>query len=122
VTDNIAVAGLALKAHTFGVATQETDDFANNATPFDGLMGLAQSSLSEQAVPTPPESLASAGLISDAIVSFKIPRLQDEKNDGQITFGSADPVRTGPRLLLDSCANARCRPRSSRALTSRSRT
>jgi hypothetical protein len=43
VNDDIVVAGLALKAHTFGVATQETDDFANNATPFDGLMGLAQS-------------------------------------------------------------------------------
>jgi hypothetical protein len=122
VTDNIAVAGLALKAHTFGVATQETDDFANNATPFDGLMGLAQSSLSEQAVPTPPESLASAGLISDAIVSFKIPRLQDEKNDGQITFGSADPVRTGLRSLPIPCANTCCRPRSSRARTSRLRT
>ena len=43
ITDNINVAGLALNKHTFGVATQETDQFANDATQFDGLMGLAQS-------------------------------------------------------------------------------
>jgi hypothetical protein len=122
VTDNIAVAGLALKAHTFGVATQETDDFANNTTPFDGLMGLALSSFSAQGVPTPPESLASAGLISDAIVSFKIPRFQDEKNDGQITFGSTDPVRARSRSSRHLCTKVYCRPPSSRALTSRSRT
>ncbi|THG95238.1 hypothetical protein EW026_g6382 [Hermanssonia centrifuga] len=43
VTDNINVAGLALNAHTFGVATSESVDFSSDQTPFDGLMGLAQS-------------------------------------------------------------------------------
>lgn len=43
ITDNIAVAGLALPAHTFGVALQESVDFSSDQTPFDGLMGLAQS-------------------------------------------------------------------------------
>lgn len=43
VTDNVVVAGLALNAHTFGVATTESVDFSSDATPFDGLMGLAQS-------------------------------------------------------------------------------
>lgn len=43
VTDDIVVAGLALKAHTFGVATTESVEFSDNSTPFDGLMGLAQS-------------------------------------------------------------------------------
>lgn len=43
VTDDVSVAGLALKAHTFGVATQESVDFSSDQTPFDGLMGLAQS-------------------------------------------------------------------------------
>lgn len=43
ITDNINVAGLALNKHTFGVATAETDDFADDTIPFDGLMGLAQS-------------------------------------------------------------------------------
>lgn len=42
-TDTVVVAGLALTNHSFGVATSESDQFANNNTPFDGLMGLAQS-------------------------------------------------------------------------------
>ncbi|KAI4527056.1 acid protease [Schizophyllum commune Loenen D] len=93
VQDNIAMGGLTLDAHTFGVATQETDDFADDSVPFDGLMGLAQSTLSNQGVPTPPEALASAGLIQDAIVSYKIPRLADGLNDGQVTFGGLDDTK-----------------------------
>ncbi|KAJ3853969.1 acid protease [Lentinula lateritia] len=93
ITDNIAVAGLNLTGHQFGVADSESDDFADNSVPFDGLMGLAQSSLSEQGVPTPPESLASAGLISDAITSFKISREADDLNDGEITFGGLDATK-----------------------------
>jgi hypothetical protein len=99
VTDNIAVAGLSLNAHSFGVADQETDDFADNAVPFDGLMGLAQSTLSEQGVATAPESLASAGLISDAITSFKISREADDLNDGEITFGGLDPTKFDSNTL-----------------------
>lgn len=43
VQDNINIAGLALNAHTFGVALVESVDFSGAQTPFDGLMGLAQS-------------------------------------------------------------------------------
>ena len=43
VTDNINVAGLALDNHKFGVALSESVDFSSDNTPFDGLMGLAQS-------------------------------------------------------------------------------
>ena len=43
VNDNIVVAGLALNGHTFGVANTESTDFSSDDTPFDGLMGLAQS-------------------------------------------------------------------------------
>ncbi|KAI0696803.1 aspartic peptidase domain-containing protein [Cytidiella melzeri] len=100
ITDNLVVAGLALKAHTFGVATQETDDFSSDTVPFDGLMGLAQSALSEQKTLTPVESLAQQGLIQDAITSYKIPRLQDEKNDGEITFGGSDPAKFDANTLV----------------------
>ncbi|TRM64838.1 aspartic peptidase domain-containing protein [Schizophyllum amplum] len=93
IQDNIAMGGLNLDAHTFGVATQETEDFADDSVPFDGLMGLAQSTLSNQGVPTPPEALADAGLIDDAIVSYKIPRLADGLNDGQVTFGGLDDTK-----------------------------
>lgn len=100
ITDDLTVAGLKLAKHTFGVAAQETDDFANDATAFDGLMGLAQSKLSDQRVPTPPEALASAGLIKSAITSYKISRFQDQLNDGEITFGGIDESTIDPATLV----------------------
>ncbi|KAJ7739319.1 acid protease [Mycena olivaceomarginata] len=69
VTDDISIAGLTLKAHTFG------------------------STLSQQKTATPVESLASQGLITDAITSYKISRALDNKNDGEITFGALDPTK-----------------------------
>lgn len=98
VTDNIAIAGLQLTTHTFGVALQETDDFT--ASQFDGLMGLAKSTLSEQQTLTPVEALAKAGSIKDAIVSYKISRLADQKNDGEITFGGLDPSKFDQTTLV----------------------
>jgi len=100
VTDDVTIAGLTLKAHTFGVATEETVDFSADTVPFDGLMGLAQSTLSEQKTPTPVESLASAGLISDAITSYKISRASDNLNDGEITFGALDPAKFDASTLV----------------------
>ncbi|KAF7292744.1 Acid protease [Mycena indigotica] len=100
VQDDITVAGLTLKAHTFGVATQETDDFANDRVPFDGLMGLAKSALSQQKTATPVEALAQQGLISDAITSYKISRTADAKNDGEITFGALDPAKFDANTLV----------------------
>ena len=61
--------------------------------PFDGLMGLAQSTLSEQGVLTPVESLAKNGDISDAITSFKLGRVADGTNDGEVTFGGLDTTK-----------------------------
>ncbi|KAJ7056627.1 acid protease [Mycena amicta] len=100
IQDDIVVAGLTLKAHTFGVATQETADFSADTVPFDGLMGLAQSTLSQQKTATPVEALASQGLISDAITSYKISRTLDNKNDGEITFGALDPTKFDPATLV----------------------
>ncbi|KAI0370349.1 acid protease [Pilatotrama ljubarskyi] len=100
IQDNINVAGLALDGHTFGVATAETQDFSDDSVPFDGLMGLAQSTLSQQGVPTPVEALAKAGLIDDAITSYKISRLADNKNDGEITFGALDETKFDPSTLV----------------------
>ncbi|KAI9060981.1 acid protease [Trametes sanguinea] len=100
IQDNINVAGLALNGHTFGVAAEETVDFSSDTVPFDGLMGLAQSTLSEQGVPTPVEALAKAGLIDDAITSYKISRLADNKNDGEITFGALDETKFDPNTLV----------------------
>jgi len=98
--DNVNIAGLALNAHTFGVANEESVQFASDTVPFDGLMGLAQSTLSEEGVPTPVESLASAGLISSAITSFKISRLSDQLNDGEVTFGGLDATKFDANTLV----------------------
>ncbi|OCH95443.1 acid protease [Obba rivulosa] len=100
ITDNINVAGLALNNHTFGVATTESVDFSSDSVPFDGLMGLAQSTLSEQQTATPVESLAQNNLISQAITSFKISRLADQLNDGEITFGGLDQTKFDPNTLV----------------------
>jgi hypothetical protein len=100
ITDNVSLAGLALNNHTFGVANTESVDFSSDSTPFDGLMGLAQSTLSEQQTDTPVESLAKAGLIPGAITSFKISRLADNKNDGEITFGALDTTKFDPNTLV----------------------
>jgi hypothetical protein len=100
ITDNIAVAGLNLTGHTFGVATTETQDFSADTTQFDGIMGLAQSTLSEQRTLTPTESLAKGGQIKEAIVSFKISRLADQKNDGEVTFGGLDASKFDKNTLV----------------------
>jgi len=100
VQDDIVVAGLALKAHSFGVATTESVEFSSNTTPFDGLMGLAQSTLSQQKTLTPVEAMAKAGLITDAITSYKISRSADNKNDGEITFGGLDTTKFNAQTLV----------------------
>ncbi|KZT73103.1 aspartic peptidase A1 [Daedalea quercina L-15889] len=100
VSDNVNIAGLALNNHTFGVANVESTDFSSDTVPFDGLMGLAQSTLSEEGVDTPPESLTSNGLIGQAIASFKISRLADQTNDGEVTFGGLDTSKFDQNSLV----------------------
>lgn len=91
---------MALDKHVFGVALVESQDFSNDTTKFDGLMGLAQSTLSNQGVLTPVESLAKNGLITDAITSYKISRIADGRNDGEITFGGLDQTKFDPKTLV----------------------
>ncbi|KAF8501376.1 acid protease [Russula emetica] len=100
IKDNLVVAGLNLPNHTFGVATEETEDFSGDTTLFDGIMGLAKSTLSEQKTLTPSESLAQTGQIKQAIVSFKLSRLADQKNDGEVTFGGLDASKFDQNTLV----------------------
>jgi hypothetical protein len=98
VQDNVVIAGLELPNHTFGVADAETSNFVTGE--LDGLMGLAQSTLSTQKTPTPIESLATAGLVTAPIVSYKLARLADGNNDGEITFGGLDNSKFVPNTLV----------------------
>lgn len=63
-------------------------------------MGLAKSTLSNQGVSTPVESLAEHGLIKEAITSYKISRVSDGLNDGEITFGGLDQSKFDPQTLV----------------------
>jgi len=100
VQDDLSIAGLALPRHTFGIANVESPEFSANRIPFDGLMGLAQSTLSNQRTLTPVEALAKAGLISDAVVSYKMARVRDNNNDGEITFGALDTTKFDPKTIV----------------------
>ena len=46
------------------------------------------------------ESLAQNGLIADAITSYKISRVADQKNDGEITFGGLDTSKFDSASLV----------------------
>jgi len=63
-------------------------------------MGLAKSSLSNQGTLTPIEILAKQGLISQPTTSYKISRLSDGLNDGEITFGGLDKSKYDPSTLV----------------------
>ncbi|TFY60050.1 hypothetical protein EVG20_g7565 [Dentipellis fragilis] len=95
VTDDVRIGRtgpLLLTDHRFGVATTVTQDLANAVQ--DGVMGLATSAMAKQAGQRNiVDSLYRAGLIRSRIVSFKIPRVADATNDGQITFGGVDPSK-----------------------------
>ncbi|KZT29908.1 acid protease [Neolentinus lepideus HHB14362 ss-1] len=93
VQDDIEIAGMKLSAHKFGAAKNESSQFSGNDTLFDGIMGLGGSQLSDQGFPTVVEALHSAGLIQAPITSYKLARLADGSNDGEITFGGMDPAK-----------------------------
>ena len=100
VADNLVIAGLQLPAHVFGVADVESPEFSGVNTSFDGLIGTAQSGLSNQRVPTPVEALAQANLIPEAITSYKLGRVADGSNDGEITFGALNPDKFQVNTLV----------------------
>ncbi|KJA26381.1 hypothetical protein HYPSUDRAFT_318649 [Hypholoma sublateritium FD-334 SS-4] len=101
VHDDVSIAGLPLKNLTFGVAFNESAEFTGNNIRFDGLLGLAKSEISQQHVPTFVQALSQAKLISSAIVSYKLPRLADGRNDtSELTLGAMDPNHYYPKSLV----------------------
>jgi len=101
--DSLSFAGLNLTDHVFGVTTAESTEFSSDRVPFDGLMGLAQSILSDQATSTPIEALKTAGAVKVAQTGYALGRVADETNIGQITFGGVDKSKfTGSLTLIDN--------------------
>jgi len=100
IKDNVFIGNLQLTGHEFGATLLESIEFSSQNTPFDGLMGLARSELSNQGVLSPIEALKAQGLVSEAITSYKISRGADKLNDGEITFGGLDQSKFNPQTLV----------------------
>ncbi|CAK5272946.1 unnamed protein product [Mycena citricolor] len=98
VNDTVVFGGILLSNYTFGLADKISNSFASDAVA-DGLMGTAKSGLVASAVadptklPTPIEALVNSGTISQGIASYALPRLVDDPNGGEITFGGMDPSK-----------------------------
>ncbi|KAJ7086071.1 acid protease [Mycena belliarum] len=99
VTDTVVFAGMQLKNYTFGIANSISESFSGD-TVADGLMGLGKASLSNQNTPTPVQALADAGLINTAITSYRLPRLVDDTNNGEVTFGGLDDSKFDSSTLV----------------------
>jgi len=94
-TDTLMIGNMSLPNRAFGETTQESNDFADPA--FDGLLGMAYSSISTQRVPTVFEQFVTSKLVSTPIFGFHVSRFVDGKNDGTLTFGGTDTSKyTGP--------------------------
>ena len=91
--DNFEIAGLALTNYTFAVTTQESSDFSDETVPFDGLMGLARSELSNAGQPTPIDALYAEGQVQAPVMGHHLGRIADGYNDGEVTFGGVDPAK-----------------------------
>ncbi|KAJ7284664.1 aspartic peptidase domain-containing protein [Mycena rebaudengoi] len=100
VTDHVEFAGTTLKHHKFGIARNESSDFTPDIIPLDGMLGCAKSIISNQRTPSLVDSLFAARLIDQPITSYKISRLTDGKNDGEITLGGMDPSKYNASSLV----------------------
>ncbi|KAJ7220032.1 acid protease [Mycena pura] len=106
VNDTIVLGGVLLDNHTFGIAHEISSSFSRDAVA-DGLMGLGKAGLSNQGVPTPVQVLRNRGVIPAAITSYRLPRLLDHTNNGEVTFGGVDETKFDPStaVTIDSTSN-----------------
>ncbi|KAJ1033039.1 hypothetical protein NDA16_000318 [Ustilago loliicola] len=104
--DNLEIAGLDLTNYTFAVTTQESSDFSDETVPFDGLMGLARSELSNADQPTPIDALYAEGKVQAPVMGYHLGRVADGYNDGEVTFGGVDPAKyTGNITEIDNVSS-----------------
>jgi len=97
--DDVTIAGLKLRNHTLGIATDQSRDFTDPSVPFDGLMGLARSQLSNAGTPTPIDALFASGQVSAPVMGYRLGRVADGRNDGEVTFGGVDKQRFSGALI-----------------------
>ncbi|KAJ7749505.1 acid protease [Mycena maculata] len=110
VTDRVILAGLTLPNHTFGASRTESLDFTptilecvQRRYPVRWSIRLRQivhQSLSMQGTSTLVKAFQSAGLLARNIISYKISRKSDDKNDGELTLGGMDPSKYDASSLV----------------------
>ncbi|KAN0064933.1 hypothetical protein ACQY0O_001990 [Thecaphora frezii] len=88
--DRMTIANMTLVRHTLGLAEKESEDFSGDDVPFDGLIGLAKTELSNAGVATPIDALYEEGLVEAPVMGYRLGRVSDGYNDGEVTFGGID--------------------------------
>jgi len=86
-TDDVSIAGLAVKTQTFGLTTNESQEFAGSQ--FDGILGMALDQLSSQGAVTPFSNLVKQGVVQQPLFGFFLGREKDN-TQGQLTLGGVD--------------------------------
>ncbi|XP_041448615.1 pepsin-2B-like [Drosophila obscura] len=90
-TDVVNVAGLTIEGQTFGEATTETGTSMEDAS-FDGIFGMAYSSLAVDGVPPPFYNLLSQNLVDAPVFSFYLANNGTEvaSYGGELILGGSD--------------------------------
>lgn len=96
-TDHVSIAQLTIENLKFGTAIKESQSIISANSPWDGILGLGLPALSHEPNATSfLDALKNQSLITQNVVSFKIPRHRDaqkENSEGEMTIGGMNPDR-----------------------------
>ncbi|XP_064400417.1 lysosomal aspartic protease-like [Halichondria panicea] len=90
--DTVTVAGIAVKNQIFAEATVQPGNTFVNAK-FDGILGMAYSSISVDSVPTVFADMVTQKLVQNPVFGFYLNRDEKGKLGGELLLGGTDPNR-----------------------------